>query len=1235
MGNLTVVKNPFNVYDGRVNTCIEEGTKLRDVIEQYKCDEFDVIVSLNGVIVDDYDVVLQTTDSLTLMAKVKGGGGESTGKTVLRIVAVIVVSIVSYGTLGPAAAGTAAGTAAATAWGAAFAIAGTLLINALIPPPKPQLGDFEDKQDSNVYGWGPKQNQFNEGQTAAVVFGKTKVYPQIVGHYREFTAYKDNLNVLMHICDGKIDAITDIKINDLALSGLGDNVGSTFLDGSINQTVPKAFNDTIYEKSISFALDEIGDEQIITTDGNTVERLAVGIQMPGGLFVFKEGGYKELWLRYSIEYRAVGSGTWLPFQTNHPDPGMDMSLTGKTRVFLKGSRTCGIFDGRKKCIVEDETVSITDTFKDTGFTIYAQSPDTIRVVHEHDADLTPDQYEIRIIRLTKFKESSRSSSKSNRMVIDFVQEKTLDDFNYPGRAMLSINAVAQETIYGGRPVMSCVADKQNIEQYSGDWGVGSPTLRPGNSPAWACYEMLTHPLFGAGIHPDNIEIQDFIDWHTFCVANSMEVNVYIGVGERMIDAISKIGLLGMGSVIQRGTKFGAVWDEASTRVHMFTMGNIVSESMQMAYVEKENRANTVEITYYDETIDYERKTLVQKSDETDSLQDERRVAIDLIGCTKRQQAIDYSRFLLRSNEHLVRTVTFEADIDAIPVQPGDVFGIAHDIPLWGESGRVVSATATTIDLDRAVNMETGNSYNVIVRDDATDTLETQAVVNPGTGSYSSLTLTGSWTTTPSADNIYSFGEVNKEVKDFRCISIERSQDMLVRINGLEYRSEIYVNDPSPLPDYEQEAFVDQLVGLTVDDSYRIMPDGSIQGTLNIIWRGFAVNWDVRVYEKISGFSRTEWNDTVEQAHFDAVGIRINTEYTIVVKSPNGTVMTLDYTPVIDPPDFVLNLTAGQIDNFVTIDWEAGESEIPIYKYLIHKGDDYETAVLVGEADKTFTTFYEISAGTYTYWVTPVSESGILGNADSVTIDVPVPPDFKAITDFCVDGTGSHSNTAWDSTAVVGALNLTETWEEWWDSVFPPDAAGKTWQDFIDLGYTYYAAPNGTPVTTGQYIQTFDLGTVIGQGSLHWTINRSNLTPFADTVDLTTTVEYSEDDITYTTASNVNVVNINDFRYVKITSDIVSDGYELISTKPCFEVIAKRVPEVGKGSITNASTGLVVNFVYPYYDVESIQVSPVGTTALFPVYDFVEVPNPTSFTVYLFDENGTKVTGNFSYTVIGI
>jgi hypothetical protein len=53
------------------------------------------------------------------------------------------------------------------------------------------------------------------------------------------------------------------------------------------------------------------------------------------------------------------------------------------------------------------------------------------------------------------------------------------------------------------------------------------------------------------------------------------------------------------------------------------------------------------------------------------------------------------------------------------------------------------------------------------------------------------------------------------------------------------------------------------------------------------------------------------------------------------------------------------------------------------------------------------------------------------------------------------------------------------------------------------------------------------------------------------------------------------------------------------------------------------------------DVDAITVTPGGTSPVTVVYDFVDVPNPLSFKVLLFNSTtGARVSGAASYTVRG-
>ena len=72
-----------------------------------------------------------------------------------------------------------------------------------------------------------------------------------------------------------------------------------------------------------------------------------------------------------------------------------------------------------------------------------------------------------------------------------------------------------------------------------------------------------------------------------------------------------------------------------------------------------------------------------------------------------------------------------------------------------------------------------------------------------------------------------------------------------------------------------------------------------------------------------------------------------------------------------------------------------------------------------------------------------------------------------------------------------------------------------------------------------------------------------------------------------------------------------------------------------GNVTLHDGGTVVSFNYPFIDVASIAVTPAATSAVIAVYDFVDVANPTSFKVLLFNTAGTRVSGSFSWSARGV
>ena len=80
---------------------------------------------------------------------------------------------------------------------------------------------------------------------------------------------------------------------------------------------------------------------------------------------------------------------------------------------------------------------------------------------------------------------------------------------------------------------------------------------------------------------------------------------------------------------------------------------------------------------------------------------------------------------------------------------------------------------------------------------------------------------------------------------------------------------------------------------------------------------------------------------------------------------------------------------------------------------------------------------------------------------------------------------------------------------------------------------------------------------------------------------------------------------------------------------------KQIGDSGNGTASSGdSGGTTVNFNVSFVDVESITVTPKGSAARIGIYDFTDVPNPTSFKVLLYDTSGNRQSGDFSWQARG-
>ena len=204
-----------------------------------------------------------------------------------------------------------------------------------------------------------------------------------------------------------------------------------------------------------------------------------------------------------------------------------------------------------------------------------------------------------------------------------------------------------------------------------------------------------------------------------------------------------------------------------------------------------------------------------------------------MGCTSLDQAFKHGKHYLRCNKYEVRTVSIEAFTDAIACTIGDIILIQHDVPEWGEGGRVVAVTGNTITLDKEVSTLPGKQYQLLIRNNATDAVTTFTVL-----SVIGHNVTVKETIAVEPGSVYAFGELTKAAKPFRVLAItEGGTDLTRKIQCMEYYPEVYTNDDGSVPviDYKSE------VGSDIEDIGLV---SDVYGANGIMYSRIAVRWQL-------------------------------------------------------------------------------------------------------------------------------------------------------------------------------------------------------------------------------------------------------------------------------------------------------------------------------------------------------------------------------------------------------
>ena len=705
-------------------------------------------------------------------------------------------------------------------WRSVIAMAVGMIGNAIVSKLTAPKVDRSNSEQSNTYGWGGTETVTGQGYPLAVTYGRMKSAGLLLSRHVISDGEKQYLNLLYCAGEGELSKIEDIRINANPISNYKD-VQVDIRKGTNDQTVIPNFNDNFADQSLNYELTESWNTQQVQGDACDAIELTVGF--PNGLYYSNDsGGADRTSVTLKAEIRKVGDESWqaLPLANQK---GMAGHIKRRDAWnFIKSDN------------------SVTNTSDYSGRIEEATNNAFYRVFRFDN--LEKARYEIRMRCSAKDGKSLRHVNK-----VYWVQLTQIiyDDFVHPGKALIGIKALATSQLSGSDPKVTWIQERSEV--YVFNPYINKYEAQPADNPAWAAYDLIhicrkiggEYIVFG---QPHmRLDYNAFKAWADKCKTNGFTFNYIYDTAMRLWDALKYPEAVGRVKVIPVGTRFTCVSDYQSTPVQLFTVANIKQGSFTEEFQGVEARANSVEISFLNKDKDYERDVIPvygDTYDESDTLTNPAQV--ELMGCTSLEQAYKHGKHFLRCNKYEIRTVTIEAFTDAIACTVGDIILIQHDIPEWGEGGRVVAVSGQTITLDKEVSVQPGKNYQLLIRSNSTDIVSTFNVVN-----VSGLNVIVKESIPVQPDAVYAFGEVSKSAKPFRVLAITKTlSEMTRKIQCMEYYPELYVSDDGTVPsiDYTNHGASDiQAVGLVSD----------VYGANGIMYSRIGVTWQLPRDGKVS------------------------------------------------------------------------------------------------------------------------------------------------------------------------------------------------------------------------------------------------------------------------------------------------------------------------------------------------------------------------------------------------
>ncbi|NMW24198.1 hypothetical protein HFP05_07305, partial [Rhodanobacter denitrificans] len=671
------------------------------------------------------------------------GGGN--GAKWLRLVAMVILVIVAnvYGAALGSALGLTGATAAAVG-GAVIMAVGSLAINALIPPPTAKgLGASGGDPFSQLASLTGTSNQASPYGVIPCVVGATRFFPPHAAlPYTEISGDDQYLRMLLDLGYGDLD-ISDLRIGETDIASYDD------VEWEIS-TTPTLFTQDIFELSVGVALTNVNDSALRTTQTASRE-ISLDIVFGNGLFgVDDRGNTTTATCPFAIQYKPTGSGTWL-------DIGSATGLTFTGGMKSMGGNLVQVSNGKRK---------------------------TLRCGIRWT--VPSGQYDVQVTRGNATFPGASAQGHVGDATWSVLRSVNPQNPSTTGTLKLAVRIKATDQLNGVVQNLS-VAAAQKIRRWDATTSTWLPPVASTN-PAWIYLWLMTQcPAVMRRLADSRMDIAGIADWADECTAKGYAIGFTMDSGRAFGDIVRDVLAAGRASFGLRNSLYSAVRDIAQTvPVQMFTPANSWGFGYSRSFADL---PHALRVSFTNPEASYQQDVRVVYADGYSAdgaggtIAATRFEELDLRMVIDPDAAWRLGRYHLSVIWNRLNQYTFQADIEHMVCERGDLVHVAHDITGWGVAwGRVKAISGSTITLDGPVTLEAGKTYAFRVRRND-NTQVTETITSPA-GEMQTLTLANPLTTGDVGD-LYMVGEVNRGVAQLIVRKIDPGDDLTATITAVD------------------------------------------------------------------------------------------------------------------------------------------------------------------------------------------------------------------------------------------------------------------------------------------------------------------------------------------------------------------------------------------------------------------------------------------------------------------